>query len=469
MNMIESAWAVTSFVSIIAIMFITGVCFAFFVRPYLKCKSAAIWSGTVYFVVMLILYIIPPAFNNFTAYSIGIIAAFVAMYVRDQRNAEQKIFLSVTFFSLRWLSIAMADKIDTALFNLIVMREAVAEKPWLQYGIYVCTRILNIGVSFLFITLSIYLLNKAFKYKSANISKKELLMLIMPSLSAMSGYAMLQFYQNIYERDTGKSLTSVYETYGFLSFIHYFISIISILVMVLVFQNIKARQEQSFGEKIIQSQIADMKKHIAEVEKLYRNIRLLRHDMGNHMQTIEHLINKNEKKDAAEYAAALRQEYQNISFGIKSGNPVTDVILTEKKKEAEERNIKFECSFYYPSDTNINSFDISIILNNALDNSLECTNGEKPYISISSYCKNNIFMIVVINSFDGSVVINEDTQLPVSIKNSAGHGLGLANIRRVAQKYLGDIVFEQENKKVILTVMLQFDLNKHQSSIANED
>ena len=457
MNAVELGWAITSYVSIITVMLITGICFSCFVRPYLRRKRAAAYAGGVYFVAMLALYLIPPRLDNFTAYAIGILAAFLVMYAMDRRNVEQKIFLAVTFFSLRWLSIAMAGKIDSALFSVLIMRQGMAERPWLQYAVYVGMRILNVGISVLFIAVSIYFLNKAFAYKKANMTKRELLMLLMPSLSAMSGYAVLQFYQEIYEQDTGKSLASIHGIYGGLSFLHYLISVISILVMVLVFQNLKARQEENTGQKLMQSQISDMKKHIAEVEKLYQDIRLLRHDMGNHIQTIEHLLGCGDKREAAAYTARLRREWQDRTPEIKSGNPVTDVILLEKKKEAEERGIRFASDFHYPEGANISAFDISVILNNALDNSLECANGDSPYISISSYRKNNIFMIMVENSFEGIVELDMDTQLPISTKKGIGHGLGIANIRRVAQMYLGDIAFEQEKGRIVLTAMLQVE------------
>lgn len=457
MNAVELGWAITSYVSIITVMLITGICFSCFVRPYLRRKRAAAYAGGVYFVAMLALYLIPPRLDNFTAYAIGILAAFLVMYAMDRRNVEQKIFLAVTFFSLRWLSIAMAGKIDSALFSVLIMRQGMAERPWLQYAVYVGMRILNVGISVLFIAVSIYFLNKAFAYKKANMTKRELLMLLMPSLSAMSGYAVLQFYQEIYEQDTGKSLASIHGIYGGLSFLHYLISVISILVMVLVFQNLKARQEENAGQKLMQSQISDMKKHIAEVEKLYQDIRLLRHDMGNHIQTIEHLLDSGDKREAATYTARLRREWQDRTTEIKSGNPVTDVILLEKKKEAEERGIRFASDFHYPEGANISAFDISVILNNALDNSLERANGDSPYISISSYRKNNIFMIMVENSFEGTVELDMDTQLPISTKKGIGHGLGIANIRRVAQMYLGDIAFEQEKGRIVLTAMLQVE------------
>ena len=457
MNTIELAWAITSYISIAIIMMITGICFSYFVRPYLLTKKGAVYVGIVYFTVILVLYLIPKRLNNFMAYAIGILCAFIVMCLIDRRNVEQKVFLAVTFFSLRWLSIAMADKIDSVIYSVIIMRESNVKKPWTQFAFYVGARVFNACISFLFIAVAIFLLNRAFEYKKENMTPKELLMLIMPSLSAMTGYGILQFYQNIYENDTGRSLTSVYGVYGCFSFLHYLISIISILVMVILFQNLKARQKESSRQELIQSQISDLKKHISEVEKLYQDIRLLRHDMGNHIQTIEHLIDSDDRKEAIKYTARLRQEWENITSVIKSGNPVTDVILLEKKKEAQERNIRFECNFHYPESASLNAFDVSVILNNALDNCLESVNGDSPYIAVSSYRNNNIFLISISNSFVGNIMPDPDTELPISTKKDIGHGLGLANIKRVAQMYLGDIVFEQEEDKVMLTVMLQLE------------
>ncbi len=457
MSTIELAWAITSYVYIIAIMISTGICLGYFVRPYLKSKKAAICVGMVYVTVMLILYLIPPHIDNFTAYAIGMLAAFVVMCVEEHRNIEQKIFLTVTFFALRWLSIAMAGKVDEILYDMVVQNAYVADNIWLQYGMYVFTKVLEVGISVALIMVVTYYLNRAFTYKRANMRKTELLMLIMPSLSAMTGYGILQFYQTIYEQDTGKKLLSVYGIYGALSFLNYAISIVAILVMVIMFQNLKARQEETAGQKLLQNQIADMKKHISEVEKLHKDIRLLRHDMGNHIQTIEHLIEHNEVEEAVKYTAGLKETWQGIVPAIRTGNPVTDVILLEKKKQAEENNIKFESDFHYPENCSINAFDISIILNNTLDNSLESVGGIEPYIKVSSYRKKNIFMIVIENSFEGKLFIDEDSELPVSTKKGSEHGLGLINTRRVARKYLGDIAFEQEKGKVIVTAMLQME------------
>jgi two-component system sensor histidine kinase AgrC len=456
MSLVEKYWMVTSKISVIALLMITGIYFGKFVCPYIKKKKGAVAVSIVYITIMLVLYMIPPQIDNFSAYLIGVIAAFLAMYVEDRRNIYQKIFLAITFFSIRWLTVAMAARLDDLVTKALVFRNMSAEKVWLQYGLYVGTRVLDIVLCIAFIAVAIGLINKAYIYKKDEMSVKEMVMLIIPSLVGVTGYGILQYYLMIYERDTGKNLIDTYGFYGALSFLHYLISIVAILVVIVMFQNWKEMQEEQRGQELVLNQISDMKKHIEEVEKLYRDIRSMRHDMGNHIQTLEHLVAHNNMDDATEYLEHLKNEWDKVSPEIKTGSPVIDVILMEKLRQAKERQIRFLSDFHYPQNTKLNAFDLSVIMNNALNNCMENVSGDDPYISISSFRKNSIFMITIKNSFGGQLNFG-DSDLPETTKSGMEHGMGLNNIRRVARMYMGDISLEQGNEEVILSIMMQVE------------
>lgn len=456
MSLVEKCWMVTSKISVIALLMITGIYFGKFVCPYIKKKKGAVAVSIVYITIMLVLYMIPPQIDNFSAYLIGVIAAFLVMYVEDRRNIYQKIFLAITFFSIRWLTVAMAGRLDDLVTKALVFRNMSAEKVWLQYGLYVGTRVLDIVLCITFIAVAIGLINKAYIYKKDEMSIKEMVMLIIPSLVGVTGYGILQYYLMIYERDTGKNLIDTYGFYGALSFLHYLISIVAILVVIVMFQNWKEMQEEQRGQELVLNQISDMKKHIGEVEKLYRDIRSMRHDMGNHIQTLEHLVAHNNMDDATEYLEHLKNEWDEVSPEIKTGSPVIDVILMEKLREAKERQIRFLSDFHYPQNTKLNAFDLSVIMNNALNNCMENVSGDDPYISISSFRKNSIFMITIKNSFWGQLNFG-DSDLPETTKFGKEHGMGLNNIRRVARMYMGDISLEQGNEEVILSIMMQVE------------
>ena len=456
MSLVERCWMITSKFSVIAILIITGICFGVFVYPYMKKKREAALVSIVYIGIMSVLYLIPQQIGNFSAYMLGVVAAFLVMYVQDRRNIYQKIFLAVTFFSIRWLAVAMAGRMDDFITKALFFGNTIAGRQWLQYVIYAGTRILDIVLCIIFLAVAIGLINKAYVYKNDEMSVKEMVMLIIPSLVGVTGYGILQYYLMIYERDTGKNLIDTYGFYGALSFLHYLISIVAILVVIVMFQNWKEMQEEQRGQELVLNQISDMKKHIEEVEKLYRDIRSMRHDMGNHIQTLEHLVAHNNMDDATEYLEHLKNEWDEVSPEIKTGSPVIDVILMEKLREAKERQIRFLSDFHYPQNTKLNAFDLSVIMNNALNNCMENVSGDDPYISISSFRKNSIFMITIKNSFGGQLNFG-GSDLPETTKSGREHGMGLNNIRRVARMYMGDISLEQRNEEVILSIMMQVE------------
>ena len=218
----------------------------------------------------------------------------------------------------------------------------------------------------------------------------------------------------------------------------------------MLFQNIKARQQEETREELLAGQMADMERHIREVEELYREIRSLKHDMGNHIMVMQKLNGKEQEQ----YARSLQEQYTAAAEGIKSGNPVTDVILLERSREAKAKGIAFDCCFLYPAGRKVDAFDLSIILNNALANAIEAT--DKGYIRITSSLRENVYMIEIENSFYHKIVMDRESQLPVSTKeDKVFHGFGLRNIRRVAQKYHGDMEVEITGQVFRLSVMLQ--------------
>lgn len=445
MNPVELCWNTTSYVSIIVQFIVAGICLGIFVSPYMPGRSKAVKAGAVYSVVMTVLYIMPPRIDNILAFFIGTLAAFAVMCAEDRRNISQKIFLSVNFFSLRWLSVSMAGIIDH-FFDIVLLNPEIAAKVWLQYVLYVAVRILGILFSFLFLLLSVRAVNRAYESKDRYVERREFVMLTVPSLSGIAGYAIFHFYQ------VKSEMTGFYDV---LCFLYYLISVMAILVTVIIFQNWKTSQEEQSGHELLESQINTIKTHIGEIEKLYGDIRSLRHDMGNHIQMIERLMGTENTAEASAYLGRLKKEWQELTPEIRTGNPVSDMILLEKKKEAGMRGIRFECDFRYPENTKLDAFDVSVILYNALNNCMESVNGEKPYIRIQAFRKNSVFMLIISNSFEGRLFTNPADGLPYTTKKGSGHGIGLKNMLRVAKKYMGDLSFEQNGNEVMVGIMLQ--------------
>lgn len=272
----------------------------------------------------------------------------------------------------------------------------------------------------------------------------------------MIGYFSFNFFSNVYVDDMEVYIWTVHTEYTLLRVIYQIVSFVTILIVIIMYQKLKQRQREEKENILLAEQIEITKQHISELEKLYGDIRALKHDIGNHITVLENLFLRKETEEFEKYLTELKVTYSVSVAEVKTGNPVTDVILAQKQMEAEQKGIDFNCSFVYPSDTNINAFDVSVILNNAITNAFEGVSAcENPYISVSAYRKKNAYMLEIANCIRKTVEVDTETGIPETTKkDKGGHGFGLANIRKVAQKYYGDIDICQDDNCFKLTVML---------------
>ncbi len=445
---------------------ITSYCCVVWTRPFLDHGKKAWMAGGAYAVTMLFLYFMPWYINPMLAYIIGALSVFLVMSLTDRKYLTQKLFVAITFFCLRWQApravVYLNNEIDGLLYRFITPADHAV--PWFLWTVFITF----VGYDLL-IFLLLYNAVKCILWSYGRgrepMDGREFILLSMPSLLGVVSYGVIRYYSYIYERDVGKSVYDLYGSHDVIMTLFTLLSFAVILVTTYVFRQWKTKQEEDRQQEIFSAQMADLQNHISETEQLYRDMRSLRHDMGNHLMTLKQLYDKNEYDAAQQYANRLHAEITGTSPDISSGNPVTDVILSGRKKEMEEKGISFSCDFQYPLTQAVDSFDISIILNNALSNAIEAIEREEDgsretaLVFLSSSRRKNMYLIEVANSYGGDLENDPASGLPRTTKDSEGHGFGLPAIRHVARKYLGDIDIGKEDRGgkpyCVLRVMLQ--------------
>ena len=239
----------------------------------------------------------------------------------------------------------------------------------------------------------------------------------------------------------------------------------AVIANVILFQNVVQYHEENRKRTLLENQVLQMQKEVQEIQDIYTDMRGLRHDLKGHINNITQYVKKHNNVDDEELNGYIRNMEETVSrldFGYQSGNPITDIIIHQKKQEADRAGVKFIVDFSYPKELQIDAYDIGIILNNALENAIEATSlvEADKYISLHSYVKGNLFFMEVDNSFVRDIVMDKESGLPESSKaDKKFHGMGLTNIQRCARKYKGDIdivIDDSNQRKQIfnLTVML---------------
>lgn len=443
----------------IAEIIIEGYFFCRFVRPFIRKRHAAEWTGLAYFFMMLFLWLVPWEVRHSDL--CGMAGAFVVMYLLERRNLEQKIFLSVTGSLLFWIESGFALIPRNIYFVFVLMTKYLNEREWLQFFCYLLFEILYCVLQGILLHFMVRLMHRMYIRKEENVTKKELGFLLLPLFSVLVGRFILAFVVDVYLKDTGQYIWNVHGEYEWLKIIYQVVSFSAVLLTLVVYQKIREAKQREKEDAVLLEQQRRIEIHIREVEGLYREVKGLRHDMGNHVVVLENLFLNHEGEELKQYFKKLKEELLMAQdslegYGGGSKNPVTDIVLAEKKRQAKEEGIAFESGFHYPQDAGLNAFDISVILNNSLANALEAARTcDIPYVKIRSWRRRKAFMIEVENSFSGTLKTTGDGELPQSTKqDEEQHGFGLANIRRVAQKYYGDVDIVQEGERVRLNVML---------------
>lgn len=447
--MSEIYWKIVSNVSVIIVMAAAGYCFYLFEKPFTIKMIHARIGAAVYVTTMILLYFIPYIFQNFVAYGAGVLISSVVLCLLDRRNYKQKIFLGITFAALRWLSSGISTVVYSTVSDLLFGMPFVYGNNKVQFFMYVCMVLLNFLVRFILLYSAIRVLLRVYQNKRDDLKTGEMIMLSAPGMMSTLIYVIESFYKELTGYEVLIELTIA-------EFISYCISYVSIIAVIYFYQKLKTIQEEEKCKALLFTQVENMKRYIYQTEQHYDKMRSLKHDIGNHIMVLESLYKKGEKKEANEYAKKLAGQLNSTLGKIKSGNPITDVILTEKYAEAEAKGIEFSSNFYFPKDTAIDIFDLSVLMNNAISNAVEAANGcEKPFVRICSYRKRNAYMLEVENSYTGKLNINDETGLPLTTKDKDGqHGLGLKNIKSIAKKYYGDIDIDYNNGRFKLSIML---------------
>ena len=422
-----------------------------FLRPFTKSRPARYLTGLTYAAIMLTMFFLPQEFNNLLAYGAGVVGAFAVFTLLDRRNYWQKLFLAFSFFSIRWLTAAVGTSIWLKVYGWTCgfVIDAFLYEPEKQVAAYIVYDAVEGCIMAGIMLLLITIFHKVYVSKNEKMSVKEALLLMLPSVAGVFNYRLLLYFNSIDTREIDIS------PYDLVSFAFYLVSYTTLVAVIWFYEQIKAAQRKEKERAMLVMQTDNIRDYISGAESLYRDIRAVRHDMRNHLAVLESLHERGENEAFESYLREARARIGNDP-GINSGDPVTDVILSEKQSEAAKHGITFDCDYHYPSDLKDGALDMSIILNNALNNAIEAAEKcpeNKRNIAISSSRKKNAFIITVTNSCTGAEIA--DGELPATTKSdSENHGFGLLNIRNTAEKYGGGIEIDCKNGKFTLTVML---------------
>lgn len=159
---------------------------------------------------------------------------------------------------------------------------------------------------------------------------------------------------------------------------------------------------------------------------------------------------------SADAFADLRRSIAIYDSVIETGNPLLDVLFTEKSLYCESHGITLSCMVDGKLLSFIEDGDLYCMFGNIVDNALEAVMGirerEKRVINVVVKGREGMALVQVENYFTG-LLRGEDGQ-PVTTKDDKNyHGFGLRSIRAIARKYGGEMSVDAQGDVFSLTLL----------------
>lgn len=396
------------------------------VKDYRKIKIFAIWTS--YIILQLIVSPIIKVPIISTLFNIGILFSLCEMAYQGIRRT--KLILTVSFVTL-WMIVELLTG-----YILIIVNIKVSDVAFLGSIIskIVLFAILKIIRSKVHIT---DLEDIGFRYWIS--------LLILPSCSIVLIYNL---YTLEYKDAEYVHLSST-------------ISIFLILFLNVMFYNIYGRLSKTAELQkqncIYEKQIELCKMHIQERAQMDVELREIQHNMKGHLICIKGYLDKKDEVALSTYLSGININFKDTRKICDTGNVVIDAIINTKYRECLKRNINFEIEIKIPCNNSFNNADLSVILENALENAVDATlklPNKQRYIKVNISFHHYNLLIEIKNSFDGNIKKSLDGRYLTIKTDFKNHGIGLKSIERAASKYQGLVDPQILQNEFQLTILL---------------
>ena len=221
--------------------------------------------------------------------------------------------------------------------------------------------------------------------------------------------------------------------------------------------------------------------YLANVENNYQRTRELWHDLKNHINLMNLLLQDGKYEELGDYLRIFNEDVDSLTLPAKSGNLIVDALLADKAARAKRERVEVVLDLCDLTGLKLQPDEICGLLGNLLDNALEANKRLREDRSLEVTCKEleECYYIRVRNpvsemservcvermdtethdhrEVQGASVERSEDKLRTTKtdkRNRVGHGLGLRSAERIVHGCGGEIVVDYGEKYFTVVVRL---------------
>ena len=380
--------------------------------------------------VFLVLFVLVKTFAGIfhltlVNFVFSILSYIGVLYLFFHDTLKKEIFFIVLFLIATFLADINADVLTVLTYNLFSSYNDILQS--LLWLIYTKT-ILGVLA---------YLIAKLSNVKRNDDKIHYGYFLSIPTISVFIIYTMMQ--SNLFDMDP------------MLSIVCRIISCIIVVINVLI--SIKFTHViQSKDQQIIDEEQKSQELHYLLLEEKVESSKKFIHDFKKHINMINAYVHDEDWNKLKVYLNELSTEIKNDENFVLTGNKLIDLCLHANKDVLTNNAIEIKYDIKIKDISPIREYDFNIVFSNILENAIEsCIRCDGHFIKIKLDKTNDLIVLKVINP---CLEVNENFE---TMKDENDHGYGIANIKKMVEKYDGSATFKFDKEQSVFISTIIFN------------
>lgn len=182
-----------------------------------------------------------------------------------------------------------------------------------------------------------------------------------------------------------------------------------------------------------------------------------KHNLVNELIVLRNGIENGDKTAVMNNLNRIINSYDIKERISNSGNNIVDTLLNFKYATAKEKGIQFLLKIFIPDEIPIDQCDVGVVVGNAIDNAIDAVeqcNVCSKIIKIVMGVKKETFVMVIENPYEHKIRTDKRGSLLSTKEDSNRHGYGVSSIKRIVEKYNGEVIINTDNNIFSLTVTM---------------
>lgn len=213
------------------------------------------------------------------------------------------------------------------------------------------------------------------------------------------------------------------------------------LIMYFVVQQMSKDNQTKLEYELMKEKEKYSKESMEIIKRSNEELREFKHDLKNYLLPLQEAMETMPQSEMAKVWEKINQKIEDVQTLIQTGNSYVDSMINTKITLARSEKVDVKCTILSKME-GIDDLEFCSVFGNLMDNAIEAEwkVTEKKEIIIFVEEKMGYLRLEIQNKIEKSV-LNENSSLNTTKKDTSSHGIGHKSIKRTMQKVGGALKY----------------------------